>query len=80
METVLDSDEGLDDSHGTDSNDNSMSRNSDLDLSEAEFRNGIPVTSSVNGLKRKLSNDSEEEFTNSVLTKSGQVSEHHERL
>jgi hypothetical protein len=85
----LDSDEGLDDSHVSDSNDNSMSTNSDLDLSEIEFRNGIPeaeargglpVTSSVNGLKKKLSNDSQEEFTNSVLTKSGQVSEHHERV
>ena len=51
METVFYLDEGLDDSHGTDSNDNSMSRNSDLDLSEVEFRNSIHVTSSVNGVE-----------------------------
>ena len=38
------------------------------------------MMSSVNGLKRKLSDDSEEEFTNLVLSKAGQVSEHHERV
>ena len=38
------------------------------------------MMSSVNRLKRKLSDDSEEEFTNFVLSKAGQVSERHERV
>ena len=50
MEKVLNSDKGLDDSNVSDSNDNSMFRNSDLDLSEFEFRIGIPEAEARDGL------------------------------
>jgi hypothetical protein len=80
IETELDTNLALDASNVGDSNDNSISRDSDLDVSEAEFRTGIPATSSVNGQKRKLSNTSEEEFTESILSKSGRISESLEKL